>query len=83
MNDTTRELRYALGTLCERYNALIADKDTLDFRLGSQEPYDETVQGVNAEHAYEDESHRVSGDLRALIAEMVDIGQRIRTIEGF
>jgi hypothetical protein len=83
MNDTSRELRYALGALCQRYNSLIADKDTLDFRLGSHEPYGETAPGVNAEQAYEDESQEVSGDLRALIAEIVDVGQRIRTIEGF
>lgn len=83
MNDTSRELRYALGTLCERYNSLIADKDTLDFRLGSREPYDETAPGVNAEQAYAEESHLVSSDLRALIVDIVEIGKRIRSIEGF
>jgi hypothetical protein len=83
MNDTSRALRYALGTLCERYNSLIANKDTLDFRLGSNEPYGETAPGVDAEQAYADESHQVSTDLRALIVDMVEIAQRIRAIEGF
>jgi hypothetical protein len=83
MNDNTRELRYALGTLCERYNSLIADKDTLDFRLGSHEPYGDTAGGVNAEQAYADESYVVSSDLRAVIVDMVEIGQRIRAIEAF
>jgi hypothetical protein len=83
MNDTSRTLRYKLGALCERYNAMIADKDTLDFRLGRPEPYEQTVNEVNPEKAYLDESRNVSNDLRAVIVEMVDLGQRIRAIEGF
>ena len=83
VNDTSRELRYRLGVLCERYNGMIADKDVLDFRLGSPEPFDETKRGVDAEKAYMEESGTVSSGLRALIAEMIDIAQRIRTIEGF
>ncbi|HKU68535.1 MAG TPA: hypothetical protein VJP85_12230 [Candidatus Baltobacteraceae bacterium] len=62
---------------------MIADKDALDFRLGSPEPFDETVSGIDAECAYEDESRDVSGDLRAIIVQMVDLGQRIREIERF
>jgi hypothetical protein len=83
MNDTSRQLRYALGELCERYNSMIADKDALDFRLGTPEPYGETVQSLDAEEVYVQESRGVSGDLRAVIVEMIDIGQRIRSIEGF
>lgn len=83
MNDTSRQLRYALGALCERYNTMVADKDTLDFRLGSDEPYGDTLNDVNAESAYLSESRGVSDDLRTIIAEMIDIGQRIRDIEGF
>jgi hypothetical protein len=83
MNDTSRQLRYALGTLCDRYNSMVADKDTLDFRLGSPQPYGSTVNDVDAESAYLSESHDVSDDLRTIIVEMIDIGQRIRNIEGF
>jgi len=83
MNDTSRQLRYTLGVLCERYNSMIADKDVLDFRLGTPAPFGETVENVNAEEAYSEESVSVSSDLRALIIEMVDVAQRIRAIEGF
>lgn len=83
MNDESRELRYRLGTLCERYNAMIADKDTLDYRLGSNEPYGETAHEVSAESAYEAASHAVSGGVRALVIEILDVGKRIREIEGF
>lgn len=83
MNDASRELRYRLGTLCERYNAMIADKDTLDYRLGSHEPYEDTAHDLKAERAYERASHTISADLRALITEMIDVAQRIRAIEDF
>jgi len=83
MNDTSRELRYRLGTLCERYNTMVADKDTIDFRLGSPAPYDDTTESVAAERVYEVESHEVSGTLRQLIVEIIDVGQRIRDIERF
>ena len=83
MNDRSRQLRYALGTLCERYNSMIADKDTLDFRLGSPEEYAETVGTIDAEEVYVRESAGVSNDLRSLIVEMIDVAQRIRDIEGF
>ncbi len=83
MNDTSRELRYYLGTLCERYSAMLADKDILDFRLGSPKPYATTINSTNAEAAYESESRGVSHELRALIAEMISVGERIRAIEHF
>lgn len=83
MNDTSRTLRYALGELCERYNAMIADKDVLDFRLGSKEAYGETLRNLDAQEAYLSESRSVSDDLRTVIVEMLDIGRRIREIEGF
>lgn len=83
MNDTSRQLRYALGSLCERYNSMISDKDVLDYRLGTPASYGETIGNLNAEGAYLDESVSVSSDLRALIVEMIDVAQRIRTIEGF
>ena len=83
MNDTSRRLRYALGVLCDRYNTMIADKDALDFRLGSPEPYGHTAGDVDAEAAYVNESQDVSSDLRAVIVEMIDLGERIREIEGF
>jgi hypothetical protein len=83
MNDTSRQLRNALGALCERYNTMLADKDTLDFRLGSPEPYGITLNEVDAESAYLGESRDVSDDLRTIIVEMVDVAGRIRDIEGF
>jgi hypothetical protein len=83
MNDTSRQLRYALGALCDRYNTMIADKDALDFRLGSPQPYGHTVNALDAEAAYLSESRDVSNDLRSVIVEMIEIGQRIRDIEGF
>lgn len=83
MNDTSRQLRYHLGLLCDRYNTMIADKDVLDFRLGSPEPYDPAMAEGDAENAYLEESKSVSNDLRALIVEMIDVGQRIRDIEDF
>lgn len=83
MNDESRELRYRLGSLCERYNAMIADKDTLDYRLGANEPYEPTVNNVDAQAAYEGASHEVSGELRGLILDILDVGRRIREIERF
>jgi hypothetical protein len=83
MNDTSRQLRYALGELCDRYNTMIADKDTLDFRLGSPEAYGDTTNDVDAEQAYVNESRDVGNDLRTVILEMIDISERIRDIEGF
>ena len=83
MNDTSRRLRYELGVLCERYNSMIADKDALDFRLGSPEPFGETVGNLDAEKAYLKESGAVSSDLRAVIVEIGEIAQRIRAIESF
>lgn len=83
MNDASRELRYRLGTLCERYNAMVADKDALDYRLGSPEPFGDTVHGTDAHSAYAGESRTVSSDLRVLIVEMLDICGQIRAIEGF
>lgn len=83
MNDESRELRYRLGALCERYNGMVADKDTLDYRLGSDEPYDTTIHDVNPEAAYEGASHEVSGELRTVIVEIIDVGRRIREIEQF
>lgn len=83
MNDESRGLRYRLAALCERFNAMIADKDALDYRLGSREPYQDTLHGVSAEEAYEGASHAVSSDIRTIIVEMIEIGERIRAIEGF
>jgi hypothetical protein len=41
MNDKSRALRYELGSFCDRYKAMLTDKDTLDIRLGSDEPYED------------------------------------------
>lgn len=83
MNDTSRTLRYELGTLCQRYNAVVADKDVLDVRLGKREPYAESAETVNPERVYEEESFALSSDVRNLIVAMMDLGRRIREIEGF
>jgi hypothetical protein len=83
MNDTSRALRYELGNLCQQYNDMVADKDVLDFRLGSPEPYAETTAKVDPERIYERESLALSRDVRRLIADIVEVGRRIRDIEGF
>ena len=83
MNDESRALRHQLRELCDAYNVLVADKDTLDFRLGSHEPYATTADPVDAESVYEGESHSVSAELRHTIITMIDVAQRIRTIERF
>jgi hypothetical protein len=83
MNDDSRILRHHLGTLCLRYNTMFADKDTLDFRLGSPEPYNETENETNPEVVYETESRSVSADLRSLIVELIEVAEQIRSIERF
>jgi len=83
MTDSSRQLRYHLGVLCERYNLAVADKDALDVRLGTPEPYQETSSRVNPKTVYEDESHLVSTDLRALIVEIAAVIGEIRSVEGF
>lgn len=83
MDDESRALRHQLRELCDVYNVLVADKDTLDFRLGSDAPYAKTNEPVDAESVYEGESHAVSSELRDTIIKMSDVAQRIRTIERF
>lgn len=83
MNDESRALRLSLASLCGAYNELIADKDTVDFRLGSQEPYGKAELGVDPELAYEGESKSLSDQIRDIIIKMIEVGQRIRGIEGF
>lgn len=62
---------------------MIADKDALDFRLGSPEPFGETTGAVDAETVYAEASGTVSGNLRSLIVELMETAERIRAIEGF
>ena len=84
MNAKSRALHHELGALCNRYNAMLADKDTLDIRLGSDEPYEDgSMSAGGAKRAYEDASESASADLRQLIVQIVEIGQRIRVIESF
>jgi hypothetical protein len=83
MTDESRQLRYHLGTLCERYNLLVADKDALDVRLGLPVPYDEATASVDPQAVYESESHAITQAIRALIGEFGEVVQRIRAIEGF
>ncbi|MGD0969386.1 MAG: hypothetical protein ABR949_13995 [Candidatus Aquilonibacter sp.] len=83
MNDESRALRHQLRDLCDVYNVLVADKDTLDYRLGSHEAYAVTTEPVDAESVYEGESHSLSADLRDTIVKMIDVAQRIRKIEHF
>lgn len=83
MNDESRALRQKLAKLCDSYNHLISDKDTVDFRLGSHEPYAKTVSGIDPERIYEAESTALSEDVRQLIIAMLETGNRIREIEGF
>lgn len=83
MDDESRALRQSLADLCGAYNELTADKDTIDFRLGSREPYGKAEPGIDPEHIYETESKSLSDEIRNIIIEMIDAGQRIRGIEGF
>ncbi|MGZ3498354.1 MAG: hypothetical protein ACXWNJ_17615 [Vulcanimicrobiaceae bacterium] len=83
MNDESRALRLELAKLCDFYNELVADKDTIDFRLGSPEPYAEAKPGIDAEAAYEVESGSLSDDIRETVIKMIEVGQRIRSLERF
>jgi hypothetical protein len=83
MNDESRALRRQLAVLCDSYNDLLADKDTIDFRLGSQEPYAEAKPGIDPERIYEVESQSLGNDIRALVIQVIGVGQRIRSLEGF
>lgn len=83
MNDESRALRQSLGELCSAYNELLSDKDTVDFRLGSPEPYSETESGTDPERVYEAESKSLSNGLRDIVVKIIETGDRIRTIEGF
>lgn len=83
MNDESRALRHSLAELCDAYNELVADKDTVDFRLGSRELYDEAEPGTDPEHVYEAESKSLSDEIRGIVIKMIETGERIRSIEGF
>jgi hypothetical protein len=83
MNDESRGLRHRLAELCDVYNVLVADKDAIDFRLGSHEEYAAATEPMDAEAVYEGESHSVSGELRDTIIKMIEVAQRIRKIERF
>lgn len=83
ITDDSRTLRHQLGSLCLRYNTLFADKDALDFRLGSPDPYMETENNLDPEPIYETESLTLTADLRSLIVELLDVAQQIRAIERF
>ncbi len=84
ITDESRKMRHTLASLCERYLTMLADKDALDYRLGSGDSYEDggMPQG-GAERAYEDESKSASADVRRLIVEMIDVGGRIRALEAF
>ncbi len=74
ITDQSRALRLELGSLCEQYNALLADKDALDFRLGTDNSYDDgTMSPGGAKRAYEHESKSTSAELRTLIVKLVEI----------
>lgn len=83
MNDESRALRQELAKLCDSYNHGITDKDTVDFRLGSNEPYAKAIKGIDPESVYETESKILSEDVRKIIIAMLHVGTRIREIEGF
>lgn len=83
MNDESRALRQCLAELCAAYNELLADKDTIDFRLGSPEPYGKAEPGIEPERIYEAESKSLSNELRNVVIRMLESGERIRSIEGF
>lgn len=83
MNDESRALRQSLADLCLAYIELLADKDTIDFRLGSPKAFGKAEQGIDPERIYEAESKSLSNELRRVVMRMLESGQRIRSIEGF
>ena len=83
MSDRSRALRQTLGDLCSAYNERLADKDTVDFRLGSPEPYTTPEPGTQPERVYEAESESLSDELRTIVINIIETGQLIRNIEGF
>ena len=83
MNDESRALQQQLTKLYDSYNELVADKDAIDFRLGSREPYAEARPWIDPEHVYEVESKLLGSDIRETVIKMMKIGQRIRGLEHF
>jgi len=83
ITDESRALRHHLLEICSTYCIHHADKDAVDFRLGSPEPYEETAADMNPEAVYETESFAISHDVRAIIIRLMDIAQEIRRLEEF
>jgi hypothetical protein len=82
MNDESRALRQELAELCESFNDLLADKDTIDFRLGSQEPYAQAKPGIDPGHVYEVESQSLRKDIRSVVFDVMGVVRRIRSLES-
>jgi hypothetical protein len=83
MNDESRALRQELTKVCDAYKELLADKDTVDFRLGSPEPYADAEPGIDPEQVYEVESESLNDNIRETVVKMIEVGQRIKRLEGF
>lgn len=81
MNDESRALRKELTKLYDSYNGLVADKDAIDFRLGSREPHAEARPGIDPEHVYEVESESLRDDIRDTVIKIMAVGDRIKGLE--
>lgn len=81
MNDESRALRHELAELCDRYKDLVADKDTIDFRLGSQE-YVEARPGIDPEHVYEVESQSLGYNIRSVVVRVMELRGGLEAFAG-
>lgn len=81
INDESRALRRELTELYDSYNGLVADKDAIDFRLGSREPYAEVRPGIDSEDVYEVESELLRDDIRDTVIKIMDVRDRIKRLE--
>jgi hypothetical protein len=82
MNDESGVLREELTKLYDSYNGLVADKDAIDVRLGSREPYAEARPGIDLGHVYEVESKSLVDDIRETVIKMMEVGDRLKGLEG-
>ena len=81
ISDELRALRREITKLYDSYNGLVADKDTIDFRLGSREPYAEVRPGIDSEHVYEVESELLRDDIRDTVIRIMDVRDRIKSLK--
>ncbi len=81
ISDELRALRREITKLYDSYNGLVADKDAIDFRLGSREPYAEAGPGVDPKRVYEAESESLRDDIRDTVIKIMHVTDRIKGLE--